>query len=98
MRDARDRVMRPRIGHRHRRAITGLAGFAAADFFLGSLHQLGVIRRLPDVPLRAFDSAAVMASPAAHPFGVPDAPIALALEAAVIALARTRRDTALRVA
>src|SRR5438309_1207482 len=89
MRDAPDRVMRPRIGHAHRRAIAGLAGFAAADFLLGSLYQLGVVRRLPDVPLRGFDSAAVMSSPAAHPLGIPDAPIALALGAAAVALPRT---------
>lgn len=76
----------------HRRMIMGLAGVAAVDFALGSLVQTGVIERLPDPPIPGVDSHAVMTSPAAYPFGIPDAPIALALNLGVIGLAATRRD------
>jgi uncharacterized membrane protein len=67
----------------HRRMIMGLAGVAAVDFALGSLVQTGVIERLPDPPIPGVDSHAVMTSPAAYPFGIPDAPIALALNLGV---------------
>jgi uncharacterized membrane protein len=92
---------------RRYRGIAALAGAAAADFALGSLVQLGVIDRLPDPPIRGIDSHRVMTSPAAFPLGIPDAPLAFALEAAVAGLAlaglhrpRRRRwvDRALRVA
>lgn len=70
-----------------RRSIAALATFAAADFALGSLVQTGVIRRLPDLPIRGVDSHRVMTSPAAYPWGIPDAPLALASSGLVIAAA-----------
>jgi uncharacterized membrane protein len=39
------------------------------------LYQTGVIRHLPDPPLRAFHSDKVNASPTAFGFGGPDAPL-----------------------
>lgn len=77
---------------RPHRVIAVLASFAALDFTLGSLVQTGVIRRLPDPPWRPFDSRAVMMSDAAWPRRIPDAPIALALQAAILALVGAARD------
>lgn len=72
---------------RRRHSIVKLAAFAAANFTLGSLVQTGAIRRLPDPPIPGVDSYRVMTSRAAYPFGVPDAPVALAFHATVMALA-----------
>jgi uncharacterized membrane protein len=68
---------------RDHRAIATLAGVAVVDFALGSLVQLGIVRRLPDPPIRWIDSRRVMTSPAAYPLGIPDAPIALGLNALI---------------
>lgn len=76
------------------RSISGLAAVSAFAFTLGALVQNGVVRRLPDPPLRFVDSRRVMLSRAAFPFGVPDSPIALALEAAILAMAGTARRAA----
>jgi putative oxidoreductase len=77
------------------RTIAGLATFAALDFALGSLVQARVVDRLPDPPLPRFDSRAVMMSRAAWPLGIPDAPIALGLQAGILLLigARSRAST-----
>jgi len=72
---------------RRRRRIAGLAGFAIADFLLGALYQTGVVRRLPDPPIRGVDSLGVMGSRVGYPFGIPDAPIAIVGNAITMALA-----------
>jgi uncharacterized membrane protein len=73
------------------RRIATLASLIGIEFLVVGLRQLGVIRRVPDLPVRGFDSNAVITSPAAHPFGVPDAPVAAALSATIAALAARRR-------
>ena len=50
---------------RARRRIAALAGALAADFAVIGMRQYGAIRKLPDLPLRGFDSNAVITSPAA---------------------------------
>ena len=67
-----------------------LASFLGAEFLLVGLRQIGVVKRVPDLPVRGFDSNAVITSPAAHPFGVPDAPVAAALCGGIAALAMAR--------
>ena len=37
-----------------------------------TLYQVGVVRQLPDPPLRIFDSERITMSKAAHPLGIPD--------------------------
>ena len=89
---------------RARRRIAAIAGLVAAEFAVVGMRQYGVIRRLPDVPSRAFDSNAVTTSRAAYPLGVPDAAVAVAGCGALIALAtargsaRTGRPRALDIA
>jgi uncharacterized membrane protein len=51
------------------------------------MRQYGVIRHLPDPPIRGFHSDAVLTSRAAYPFGVPDSALAVSGLGAVIALA-----------
>lgn len=72
---------------RHRRKIAGLAGFAIADFLIGALYQTGVVRRIPDPRPRHVDSMGVMASAPGYPFGIPDTPLAIAFNSAIMALA-----------
>ncbi len=55
-----------------RRTIIALAIAGLIDFSIISLYQIGIIRRLPDIPGELFDSNAVNASPNAYLFGVPD--------------------------
>jgi uncharacterized membrane protein len=59
-----------------RRGIAALSAVGAANMALGAMRQFGVIRHLPDPPIRGFDSNAVMMSRPAFAFGVPDTPIA----------------------
>ena len=57
---------------RRRRAIVALSLLGIADMVPVALYQTGVLRRLPDPPLRGFDSSKTNASKAAYRFGVPD--------------------------
>jgi uncharacterized membrane protein len=54
------------------------------------MRQYGVISRLPDIPVRPFDSNAVITSPAAYPFGIPDSALAVTGLGAIIAIATAR--------
>jgi len=63
-------------------------------------HQLGLLEHLPDLPGGSFDSDAITESPAAHPFGMPDAVIGLgsfAVTLALLAAARGRSPVANRL-
>ena len=51
-----------------------------------ALYQTGMIHRLPDPPLRVFDSEKITRSKAAHPLGVPDGLLGLASFGATLAL------------
>lgn len=55
-----------------RRKIALLAAIGAVDFSIISLFQLGVIRKLPDIPTKLFDSNKVNASEKAYGMHLPD--------------------------
>jgi hypothetical protein len=44
---------------------------------LGAARQLGLVKHLPDLPIRGFDSNRVITSPPAFALGIPDAPVAM---------------------
>jgi uncharacterized membrane protein len=73
-----------------RRRIAAIAAGLAADFALIGMRQYGVVRSLPDLPGRTFDSNAVITSPAAYPFGIPDSAIVVTGLGGIIALATAR--------
>lgn len=54
-----------------------------------ALHQLGVVRHLPDPPMSIFDSDGITDSPMAHPFGIPDALLGLASYGTTLLLIRS---------
>ncbi|HEX9103531.1 MAG TPA: vitamin K epoxide reductase family protein, partial [Polyangia bacterium] len=70
-----------------RRWIARLAALGLVDAAAMSLLQTGSIRRLPDLPLRGFDSQRVVSSPAAYVLGVPDATLGAAQYAGTLVLA-----------
>jgi uncharacterized membrane protein len=72
---------------RRRRAIIGLSLFGIGIAGVVSLLQTGIVKHLPDPPLRGFDADKVILSDEAYQFGVPDATIALAGLAANVPLA-----------
>ena len=74
-----------------RKRIATLAAGLAAEFALIGLRQYGVIKKLPDLPIRGFDSNAVITSPSAYPLGVPDSALAVTGLGAIIGLATARR-------
>jgi uncharacterized membrane protein len=51
-----------------------------------TLYHTGALHRLPDPPLRVFDSQQITMSGAAHPLGVPDGVLGLASFGATLAL------------
>lgn len=71
----------------YRRQIAALSAAGLLDFTVISLYQLGVIKKLPDLPGPLFDSNKVNASKDAQVAGLPDAPVSLALYAANLVLA-----------
>lgn len=70
-----------------RAAVLAASTFGMASMAATALRQLGVIRHLPDPPLRGFDSDRVNLSPHAFPLGVPDGLIAFASFASNLPLA-----------
>lgn len=54
------------------RLVTGSCCVALATLAPVALYQSGILPRLPDPPLRVFDSERITTSDAAHPFGIPD--------------------------
>lgn len=70
-----------------RRWISALAAVGLADFAIISLYQTGVIRHLPDLPGKVFDSDKVNASHKAYAMGLPDGTTGAALYAIVLILA-----------
>jgi uncharacterized membrane protein len=73
-----------------RRRIAAIAAGLAADFALIGMRQYGVIKNLPDLPGRTFDSNAVITSPAAYPLGIPDSAVVVTGLGGIIALATAR--------
>lgn len=70
----------------NRRNIALLSGIGLIDFVPISLYQLGVIRHLPDMPAKLFDSDYVNASKEAQVAGLPDGPVSLLMYAANLVL------------
>lgn len=52
-----------------------LSALGLLDFAFISLYQAGVIKRLPEIPFKGFDSNKVNASPDAYQMGAPDGTI-----------------------
>ncbi|MGK7389267.1 MAG: vitamin K epoxide reductase family protein [Candidatus Cyclobacteriaceae bacterium M2_1C_046] len=63
-----------------------LASIGLLDFIIISLYQLGVIRKLPDVPIKGIDSNYVNASAEAYKMGVPDGPVSATVYALILVL------------
>lgn len=74
-----------------RRTIAMIASALAAEFAVIGLRQHGVIRRLPDLPIRGFDSNAVITARSAYPLGIPDSTLAIAGLGAILAAASAQR-------
>jgi uncharacterized membrane protein len=72
---------------RRRRAIVGLSLVGMAAMTPVSLLQTGVVKHLPDPPLKGFHSDETNLSAPAYQFGVPDGTLALASLAANLPLA-----------
>ncbi|MGI9107856.1 MAG: vitamin K epoxide reductase family protein, partial [Pyrinomonadaceae bacterium] len=72
---------------RRRRAIIGLSLIGMASMAAVSLLQTGIVKHLPDPPLKSFDSDKVNASDTAYQLGVPDGTLSLASLAANVPLA-----------
>lgn len=70
-----------------RRTIVWLSALGLLDFSLISLYQVGVIKKLPDVPGKFFDSNKVNAAPEAYMMGVPDGPVSALVYAGTMVLA-----------
>ncbi|MEX2336709.1 MAG: vitamin K epoxide reductase family protein [Fulvivirga sp.] len=71
----------------NRRDIVLLSAIGLLDFVPISLYQLGIIRHLPDLPGKLFDSDKVNASKEAQVAGIPDGPVSLLMYAANLVLA-----------
>lgn len=70
-----------------RRKVILLSAIGLIDFSIISLYQTGIIKHLPDIPHRLFDSDYVNASEDAYQFGAPDGPISATAYAAALVLA-----------
>lgn len=70
-----------------RRNVLRLSALGVADFTLISLCQAGALRRLPELPFKAFDSNRVNAAPDACRMGTPDGTISTLLYATTMVLA-----------
>ncbi|MGH7231225.1 MAG: vitamin K epoxide reductase family protein [Nitrospiraceae bacterium] len=70
-----------------RRGIVALSIVGMASMAIVSLFQMGVIRHLPDPPLRRFDSDKVNSSETAYQYGLPDGTLTLAAHATNVAIA-----------
>lgn len=73
-----------------RRQIALLSAIGAVDFSIISLYQVGVIRSLPDLPGKIFDSNKVNASQSAYQMGLPDGPVSLGMYALNMILASAK--------
>ncbi len=71
----------------HRRKVIALSALGLVDFSIISLYQTGIIKRLPDIPHKLFDSNKVNAAPDAYMMGAPDGPISAVVYAATMVLA-----------
>lgn len=70
-----------------RRKVLKLSALGMVDFAFISLYQSGAIKRLPELPLKVFDSNKVNAAPDAYQMGAPDGTISAWLYATNMVLA-----------
>jgi len=77
---------------KRRRKLAILSSIGLFDFTIISLFQLGVIRHLPDVPGKLFDSDSVNSSPKAYALGFPDGPLSALIYAAILILIGYKGD------
>lgn len=70
-----------------RRMIMALSAVGLVDFAIISLYQAGVIKRLPELPIKSFDSNKVNAAPEAYQMGAPDGTISALVYAGNMVLA-----------
>ena len=75
---------------KRRRQIALLSAIGAADMGVVSLYQMGVIKKLPDLPGAIFDSNKVNASKSAYVMGLPDGPVSLGMYALNLILASAK--------
>lgn len=73
------------------RVVVGSCCLALATLAPVALYQTGILPRLPDPPLRLFDSKRITTSDAAHPLGIPDGLLGLASFGSTLALALLAR-------
>ena len=69
------------------RLVIGSCCVALATLAPVALYQAGILPRLPDPPLRVFDSQRITTSGEGHPFGIPDGWLGLASFGATLVLA-----------
>ncbi|MDT0691342.1 vitamin K epoxide reductase family protein [Salegentibacter sp. F188] len=69
-----------------RRKLVLLSVLGLINFNVISLLQSGVIKKLPDIPIRVFDTNNIITSKFAYIAGVPDAPVSNVLFAATMVL------------
>jgi uncharacterized membrane protein len=72
---------------RRRRAIIGLSLIGMASMAAVTLLQTGLVKHLPDPPVKGFDSDRVNSSDTAYKLGVPDGTLSLATLAMNVPLA-----------
>lgn len=72
---------------KQRRKVMLLTALGITDFALISLYQSGTINRLPELPIKVFDSNRVNAAPDAYQMGAPDGTISALVYAATMVLA-----------
>lgn len=77
----------PAMNRRRGVVAVSLGGIAAMAFT--SLLQMGMVRRLPDPPIRRFDTKRVNLSDEAFSYGGPDSPIVILMHAVNMVLATT---------
>ena len=71
---------------KRRRAIAVLCAAGLVDAALMALKQFGAVKKLPDLPLKGFDSDAVVSSKAAYVLGTPDSSLGALSYAVTLAL------------
>lgn len=70
-----------------RRKVIALSALGLVDFSLISLYQTGIIKRLPEIPFKVFDSNKVNAAPDAYKMGAPDGTVSAVVYASTMVLA-----------
>jgi uncharacterized membrane protein len=81
----------PKTGADEDSRLIGACCVALGTLVPVAMYQTGLLRRLPDPPMRVFDSARITMSKAAHPLGIPDGLLGVASFSATLMLAIVAR-------